>query len=73
MALRNFYTDSFSSKHFTCSKLTISTRKRFEICSKLTCSNVHWRRSSVFIANFELISYFFSSVSIVDFEKVNVC
>ena len=30
-----------------------------------------WRRSGVFIVNFELISHFFS-VSIVEFEQVNV-
>ena len=32
----------------------------------------HWRRSCVFIVNFEYISHLFS-VSIVDFEQVNVC
>ena len=31
-----------------------------------------WRRSSVFIVNFEYILHFFSSASIADFEQVNV-
>ena len=31
-----------------------------------------WRRSGVFIVNFEHISHPFSSVYIVDFEQVNV-
>ena len=31
------------------------------------------RRSSVFIVNFEHIAHIFSTVSIVDFEQVNVC
>ena len=33
-----------------------------------------WRRSGVFIVNFEPISHFtpFSNVSVVDFEQVNV-
>ena len=30
-----------------------------------------WRRSSVFIVNFEYISHLFSSVSIVNFEQLN--
>ena len=36
-----------------------------------TSERRHWRRSGVFIVNFEHISYFFHSVSIVDFEQVN--
>ena len=32
----------------------------------------HLRRSGVFIVNFERILYFFSSVSVVDLEHVNV-
>ena len=38
-----------------------NTRKRFEICSKLTKKTperCHWRRSSVFIVKFEHNSYF---------------
>ena len=31
-----------------------------------------WRRSGVFIFNFEHILHLFSTVSIVDFEQVNV-
>ena len=36
------------------------TRTRFEICSKLTMKTLerrHWRRSGVFIVNFELVSH----------------
>ena len=43
---------------FTCSKL--NTRTRCEICSKLTLKipkRRHWRRSGVFIVNFEYISH----------------
>ena len=46
-----------------------NSRKRYEICSKLTLKAqkwCQWLRSSVFIVNF------WASVSIVDFEKANV-
>ena len=49
--------------------------KRYEICSKLAIKSperIDWRRSGVVIVNFEDISYFFTSVSIVDFEEVNI-
>ena len=52
-----------------------NTRKRRGICSKITIKSPE-RRSTVFLANFEHISYLFtpsSSVSNVDFEQVNVC
>ena len=32
----------------------------------------HWRRSYVFIVNFEHISHLFLCVFIVDFEQVNI-
>ena len=51
-----------------------NTRKRYEICSKLTIKSPQ-RRSTVFFVNFEHISYhfiLFSSVSTVGFEQVNV-
>ena len=50
-----------------------NTRKRCELCSKLTIKTRHWRRSGIFIVNFEHI-YFtsFSSAFIVDFEQLNV-
>ena len=35
-------------------------------------NNKNTRTSGVFIGNFEHISHFFSSVSIVDFKQVNV-
>ena len=52
-----------------------NTRKKCEICSKLTIKRPerrHGRRSGDFIVNFEHISHLFSSVSTVDFEQVNV-
>ena len=45
---------------FACTKLTIKTPERRQ-----------WRRSGVFIVNFEHISHLFSSVSIVNFQHVN--
>ena len=51
-----------------------NTRKRFEICLKLsmiTPERRHWRHSGVFIVNFDHISHLFSGVSIIDFEQVN--
>ena len=51
----------------TCSKLTIETPKqRCEICSKLTIKT----QNNVNGLNFEHISHFCSSVSIVTFEHV---
>ena len=58
-----------------------NTRTRCEICSKLTKKTPerrhwtpsfigHWRRSGVFIVNFEYISHL-ASVSIVNFEQIN--
>ena len=50
-----------------------NTRTRCEICSKLTIKTAerrHWRRSGVFIVNFEHISHLCSSVSFVNFEHV---
>ena len=57
----------------TCSKLTTETlERRCEICSKLTIKTPKRRHFGVFIVNFELISHLCSSVSIVNFEQVNV-
>ena len=53
-----------------------NARKWCEICSKLTINTPErrqWRHPGVFIVNFEHISHFFSTVSIVDFEQANVC
>ena len=50
-------------------------RERWEICSELTIKiseRRQWRRFGVFIVNFEHISHFFSSVSIVDYKQLNV-
>ena len=52
-----------------------NTRTRCEICSRLTIKTPErrhwhrWRRSGVFIVNYEHITC--SSVSIVNFEQVN--
>ena len=46
-------------------------RKRCEICSKVTIKTERCR-SGVFIVNFKYILQFFS-VSVVDFEQLNVC
>ena len=53
-----------------------STRKRCEICSKLTTETPErhqGRQPGTFIVNFENISHLFFSVSIVDFEQANFC
>ena len=45
---------------FTCSKSTIETRKKCEVCSKLTIKTLEgrqWCHSGVFIVNFEHISH----------------
>ena len=50
-----------------------NTKTRCEICSKLTIKTPerhYWRRSGVFIVNFEHISHHFFSISIVNFEHV---
>ena len=47
-------------------------RKKLEVCSVLAVKILerpHWRRSGVFVANFEHIPC--ASVSVVDFEQVN--
>ena len=45
-----------------------NTRKKCEICSKLTI-----KTPGDFIVNFEYISQLFHNVSVNDFELVNVC
>ena len=52
-----------------------NTRKRCEICSKLTIKSPQ-RRSTVFFANYDYVPYLFtpfSSISTLGFEQVNVC
>ena len=51
----------------------IITIKSCQIWSKLTIKTTEWRHSGIFIVNFVLISTPFSSVSFVDFKRVNVC
>ena len=50
----------YGMDRLSCTKLTIKTPERRQ-----------WRRSGVFIVNFEHISHLFSSVSIVNFQHVN--
>ena len=54
---------SLTQLTFTCSKSAV---ERLEIVLR------HWRRSGVSIVNSEHISHLFSSVSIADFEQVNI-
>ena len=52
-----------------------NTREKCEICSKLTIKSPkrrHWRRSGVFIVNFEHISHIFLAFLLFDFEQANV-
>ena len=46
----------------TCSKLTIETEQRCEICSKLT---IKWRCFGVFIVNFEQVNADWEDLQIV--------
>ena len=51
-----------------------NTRTRCEICSKLTIKTPEqrqWRRSGVFIVNFEHIQWRRSGVFIVNFEHIS--
>ena len=50
-----------------------NTRKRCDICSKLTIKTPeqrHWRRSDVFIVNFERISYLFLLFLLLNLNKL---
>ena len=71
-------------KKISCGKYILSkqlffhyknTRKSCEICSKLMIKTERrrWRCPEVFIVNFEPQFTLFASVSIANFEKVNVC
>ena len=55
-------TEVISQSAFTCSKLTIEALKQgvkyFIKLTMKTPERRHWRRSGVFIANFEHISHF---------------
>ena len=53
----------------------INTRNRCEIYLKLTIKTSerhHWRRSNVFLVNFEHSSHLFLVFLLLTFEKVNV-
>ena len=72
----DIYTGKNSSTNIYLFRVNNSnTRKRREICSKLAIMSLQ-RRSTVFIVNFEYISYLFtpfSSVFTVGFDRLNVC
>ena len=69
--------ETFYMQTNTCSKTAIRTLEKGVkyIYSKLTKSpgQRQWGLSGVFIVNFEHMLHLFLSVSIVDFEQVNVC
>ena len=73
--VNNTYTGKSYSTNIS-SKWTIATlEKGGKICSKLAIMSLQ-RNSTVFVVNFEYISYLFtpfSSVSAVGFEQLNVC
>ena len=51
-----------------------NTRKRYEICLKITIKTSewrHWRCSGAFIGNFEYISHLFLVFLLLNFEQVN--
>ena len=54
----------------------IDTLERYEICSKLIIKTPEWRQwrhAGVVIVNFWVYFKPFSSVSVVNFDQVNVC
>ena len=69
---------SFPSNKYMLKLNNRNTRRRSKICSKFaikTPGGTHWRRSGLFIVNFEHISHLFLvflSFFIVAFEQVNV-
>ena len=52
----------------TCSNLTIETLEKEKVWNMFKDNNKNWRRSGVFIVNFEHISHLFLCVSIIDFR-----
>ena len=71
----NHVQESLPSQHLLVQSNSRNTRKKCEVCSKLTITTPerrHWHRSTVFIVNFEHISHFFVALLSFDFEKVNV-
>ena len=71
-----FTQEKTTQQTFISSEWTIVTlEKGGKICSKLAIMSLQ-RHSTVFVVNFEYISYLFtpfSSVSAVGFEQLNVC
>ena len=70
--LESFFSVKFSyqANNYLYKLLHTNTRKRFEICSKLTITKpewLRWRRSGVFIVKFKT---FLSSVPLVDIEHL---
>ena len=59
----------FHDEHLLLQINNRNTRKRCEICSKLTIKTPERRRSGVFIANFELISHLFLVLLLLTLNK----
>ena len=58
----SYYNCLCSQQTFTCSKSTIKTLSRCDICLKITMKTpewCHWRCSGIFLVNFEHISHLF--------------
>ena len=65
-------TESTSQLTFACSKSTIETLEKGEICSKLTIKTPErrqWHRHGVFVVNFEHISYLFLEFLLLTLNK----
>ena len=71
----NHFQESLPSQHLLVQSNSRNTRKKCEICSKLTIKTPerrHWHSSTVLIVNFEHISHLFLVLLSFDFERVNV-
>ena len=66
----------FPANIYLCKVNNKNTRKKCEICSKLTIKRPQrrqWRRSGVFIDNFEHISYFFQVLLLHCWPSTSKC
>ena len=73
----NHFQESLPSQHLLVQSNSRNTRKKCEICSKLTIKTPerrHWHSSTVLIVcyNFEHISHLFLVLLSFDFERGNV-
>ena len=70
------FLEASSQQIFSCSNSNGNSRKRSEICSKLTITTPewsHWSCAGVFIVNFNYILHVFVLFSMADFKQVDVC